>query len=77
MRAGRWASGCKFYFGPLYAFNAAPVSGTLPFLGQRLAKIWKEPDDADIVPVVSNGKVCVASSGGAGAGTLTIFGFGP
>ena len=61
----------------LYAFDAASVSGTLPLLGQYPAGIWTEPDNANIVPVVSNGKVYVASSGGVGAGTLTIFGFKP
>jgi hypothetical protein len=61
----------------LYAFDAASVSGTLPLLGQYPAGIWNEPDNANIVPVVSNGKVYVASSGGVGAGTLTIFGFRP
>ena len=61
----------------LYAFDAASVSGTLPLLGQYPAGIWIDPDNANIVPVVSNGKVYVASSGGVGAGTLTIFGFRP
>jgi hypothetical protein len=63
----------------LYAFDAASVSGTLPLLGQYPAGTWIVPLDtnANIVPVVSNGKVYVASSGGVGAGTLTIFGFRP
>jgi hypothetical protein len=61
----------------LYAFNATSVNGTLPLLGQYPAGTWPSGGDAWIVPVVSNGKVYVASGGGAGAGTLTIFGFNP
>lgn len=63
----------------LYAFDATPVNGTLPLLGQYPAGSWIVTNNrnANIVPVVSNGKVYVASSGGAGAGTLTIFGFRP
>jgi hypothetical protein len=61
----------------LYAFDAMPVGGTLPLLGQYPAGTWTKPSNANIVPVVSNGKVYVASSGGAGAGTLTILGFKP
>jgi hypothetical protein len=61
----------------LYAFDATPVNGILPLLGQYPAGTWTARDDANIVPVVSNGKVYVASSGGVGAGTLTIFGFNP
>lgn len=61
----------------LYAFDATPVDGTLPLLGQYTAGTWTAPSNANIVPVVSNGKVYVASSGGVGAGTLTILGFKP
>jgi hypothetical protein len=61
----------------LYAFDATSVNGTLPLLGQYPAGTWTEDNNANIVPVVANGKVYVASSGGAGAGTLTIFGFNP
>ncbi len=59
----------------LYAFDATPVAGTLPLLGQYPAGTWTLDTNANIVPVVSNGKVYVASSGGTDAGTLTIFGF--
>ena len=58
----------------LYAFNATPISGTLPLLGQYAAGTWIDPHNANIVPVVSNGKVFVASGAGPGAGMLTIFG---
>jgi hypothetical protein len=61
----------------LYAFNATSVTGTLPLLGQYPAGTWTGPGNANIVPVVANGKVYVASGGGAGAGTLTIFGLNP
>ncbi len=61
----------------LYAFDATPVSGTLPLLGQYPAGTWTLDKNATIVPVVSNGKVYVGSSGGVGAGALTIFGFKP
>ena len=61
----------------LYAFNATSVTGTLPLLGQYPAGTWTGPGNANIVPVVANGKVYVASGGGVGAGTLTIFGLNP
>ncbi|MGH6846865.1 MAG: hypothetical protein ACREC0_05355 [Methylocella sp.] len=61
----------------LYAFDAKAVSGTLPLLGQYPAGTWTLDTNASIVPVVANGKVYVASSGGAGAGILTIFGLKP
>ncbi len=61
----------------LYAFDATPVSGTLPLLGQYPAGTWTHSNNANIVPVVANGKVYVASSGGVGAGMLTIFGLKP
>ncbi|MGH6850345.1 MAG: hypothetical protein ACREDD_07860 [Methylocella sp.] len=61
----------------LYAFDATAVSGTLPLLGQYPAGTWTLSTNANIVPVVAKGKVYVASSAGAGAGTLTIFGLNP
>ncbi len=75
-----WAVGRPVVGSPavtLYAFDATPVDGTLPLLGQYTAGTWTEPSNANIVPVVSNGKVYVASGGGVGAGTLTILGFKP
>jgi hypothetical protein len=75
-----WAVGRPVVGSPsvtLYAFDATPVDGTLPLLGQYTAGTWTEPSNANIVPVVSNGKVYVASGGGVGAGTLTIFGLNP
>jgi hypothetical protein len=75
-----WAVGRPVFGSPsvtLYAFDAAPVDGTLPLLGQYTAGTWTEQSNANIVPVVSNGKVYVASGGGVGAGTLTIFGLNP
>jgi hypothetical protein len=56
----------------LYAFAAAPSSGTLPLLYSSRAGSWVNVNaDANIVPVVANGRVFVASNQ-----QLTIFGLG-
>jgi len=56
----------------LYAFAAAPSSGTLPLLFSSQAGSWTNVNgNANIVPVVANGRVFVASSK-----QLTIFGLG-
>ena len=54
----------------LYAFNAAPTVGALPVLYSAVAGTWPNlGGNANIVPVVANGNVYVASYQ-----TLTIFG---
>ncbi len=56
----------------LYAFAAAPSSGTLPLLFSSPAGSWPNTGgNANIVPVVANGHVFVASNR-----QLTIFGLG-
>ncbi len=56
----------------LYAFSAAPSGGTLPLLYTSRAGSWPNTGaNANIVPVVANGKVYVASNK-----QLTIFGLG-
>jgi hypothetical protein len=56
----------------LYAFSAAPSGGTLPLLYSSQAGSWPNTGgNANIVPVVANGKVYVASNK-----QLTIFGLG-
>ena len=56
----------------LYAFTAAPSSGTLTLLYSSRAGSWSNVNaDANIVPVVANGRVFVASNQ-----QLTIFGLG-
>ena len=56
----------------LYAFAAAPSSGTLPLLYSSQAGTWPNMfGNANIVPVVANGRVFVASYK-----QLTIFGLG-
>jgi hypothetical protein len=55
----------------LYAFVAAPSSGTLPLLFSSQAGAWPSNANANIVPVVANGHVFVASYQ-----QLTIFGLG-
>jgi hypothetical protein len=57
----------------LYAFAAAPSSGTLSLLYSSQAGTWPNPSsgNAIIVPVVANGRVFVASYK-----QLTIFGLG-
>ncbi|MGH6837750.1 MAG: hypothetical protein ACREDT_02920 [Methylocella sp.] len=56
----------------LYAFAAAPSSGTLPLLFSSQAGSWANVTaNANIVPVVANGRVFVASNQ-----QLTIFGLG-
>ncbi len=56
----------------LYAFGAAPSGGTLPLLYSSQAGSWPNSQvSANIVPVVANGKVYVASNK-----QLTIFGLG-
>jgi hypothetical protein len=52
----------------LYAFAATPLNGTLPLLFSSPAGSW---GNANIVPVVANGRVFVASNK-----QLTIFGLG-
>lgn len=54
----------------LYAFGTAPVNGTLPQLGVYQAGFWDDKRDLNIIPVVANGRVFVASRQ-----ELTIFGF--
>src|SRR5208282_1824823 len=57
----------------LYAFNAAPTVGALPVLYSAVAGAWPNlGGNANIVPVVANGNVYVASYQ-----TLTIFGLLP
>ncbi len=54
----------------LYAFNAAAQGGTFPLLYSGVAGTWANVNaNADIVPVVANGRVYVASYK-----ALTIFG---
>jgi hypothetical protein len=54
----------------LYAFNATPSSGTFPLLYSGVAGTWATLGaNANIMPVVANGRVYVASYQ-----TLTIFG---
>jgi hypothetical protein len=53
----------------LYAFDAVPVAGTYKQLFSSPAGSWPYSHNADVVPVVANGKVYVAS-----ARALTIFG---
>jgi hypothetical protein len=56
----------------LYAFAATPSSGTLPLLYSSQAGSWSNViGNANIVPVVANGQVYVASNK-----QLTIFGLG-
>ncbi|MGH6839842.1 MAG: hypothetical protein ACREDT_13800 [Methylocella sp.] len=56
----------------LYAYAAAPSSGTLPLLFSSRAGTWDNIGfNANIVPVVANGRVFVASNQ-----QLTIFGLG-
>ncbi|MGH6848995.1 MAG: hypothetical protein ACREDD_00850, partial [Methylocella sp.] len=57
----------------LYAFAAAPTSGTFPLLFSSQAGTWPNysTSNANIVPVVANGRVLVASYQ-----QLTIFGLG-
>jgi hypothetical protein len=56
----------------LYAFAATPTSGTLPLLFSSQAGSWNNVSaNADIMPVVANGQVFVASNK-----QLTIFGLG-
>jgi hypothetical protein len=56
----------------LYAFAATPSSGTLPLLFSSRAGSWSNvTGNANIVPVVANGQVYVASNK-----QLTIFGLG-
>ena len=70
-----WATGRPVDSNPaavtLYAFAAAPSGGTLPLLYSSQAGTWPNRTDADIVPVVANGRVFVASNL-----QLTIFGLG-
>ena len=71
-----WATGRPTNSSPaavnLYAFAAAPSSGTLPLLFSSQAGSWPNvTGDANIVPVVANGQVYVASNR-----QLTIFGLG-
>jgi hypothetical protein len=71
-----WATGRPTTVSPaavnLYAFAATPSSGTLPLLFSSQAGAWGNVTaDADIVPVVANGRVFVASNQ-----QLTIFGLG-
>ena len=71
-----WATGRPL--GPLhpevhlYAFAATPSSGHLPLLFSSVAGQWPDTSrNANIVPVVANGQVYVASNQ-----QLTIFGLG-
>ena len=71
-----WATGEPVDSNPaavnLYAFGAAPSGGTLPLLYSSRAGSWPNTGaNANIVPVVANGKVYVASNK-----QLTIFGLG-
>ncbi|HEY8031410.1 MAG TPA: hypothetical protein VIF02_03250 [Methylocella sp.] len=71
-----WATGEPVDSNPaavnLYAFGAAPSGGTLPLLYSSRAGSWPFTGaNANIVPVVANGKVYVASNK-----QLTIFGLG-
>ncbi|HEY8031688.1 MAG TPA: hypothetical protein VIF02_04695, partial [Methylocella sp.] len=71
-----WATGRPVDSNPaavnLYAFGAAPSGGTLPLLYSSRAGSWPSTGaNANIVPVVANGKVYVASNK-----QLTIFGLG-
>ncbi len=71
-----WAAGRPSGATPLgiqlYAFGAAPSGGTLPLLYSSQAGSWLNSQvSANIVPVVANGKVYVASDK-----LLTIFGLG-
>jgi outer membrane protein assembly factor BamB len=71
-----WATGRPTDADPaalnLYAFAATPSSGTLPLLFSSQAGSWPNVGgDANIVPVVANGRVFVASNK-----QLTIFGLG-
>jgi hypothetical protein len=71
-----WATGRPTTVSPaavnLYAFAATPSRGTLPLLFSSQAGAWGNVTaDADIVPVVANGRVFVASNQ-----ELTIFGLG-
>jgi hypothetical protein len=71
-----WATGEPINSNPatvnLYAFAAAPSGGVLPLLYSSGAGSWPyTAANANIVPVVANGKVYVASNK-----QLTIFGLG-
>jgi hypothetical protein len=71
-----WATGrpndSTIFAVTLYAFAAAPSSGTLPLLYSSQAGTWPNvTGNANIVPVVANGRVFVASNQ-----QLTIFGLG-
>ena len=71
-----WATGRPTDSNPaalnLYAFAAAPSSGTLPLLYSSQAGTWPNVyGNANIVPVLRNGRVFVASNK-----QLTIFGLG-
>jgi hypothetical protein len=71
-----WATGEPLDSNPaavkLYAFDATPSGGTLPLLYSSQAGNWPfTAAAANIVPVVANGKVYVASNK-----QLTIFGLG-
>ena len=71
-----WATGRPNNINPafvtLYAYAAAPSGGTLPLLYSSDAGTWPNVfGNANIVPVVANGRVFVASNQ-----QLTIFGLG-
>jgi hypothetical protein len=71
-----WATGRPTTNSPaaiyLFAFAAAPSSGTLPLLFSSQAGAWNNTTaNANIMPVVANGHVFVASNQ-----QLTIFGLG-